>query len=306
MGQISQIFQPPLLWQQFEDLTQGVFREVFGDPSPSKSGRQGQPQQGVDVYGYHVRTKILIGVQCKQLDQRDANNRLLPGCAITEKMLNEEYNKALGFSPKLNLWILATTAKRDGKIQNQVRMLNDRSLKEGNFGVQLWCWEDFITFLNSYDDLQRQYYSTILSFQSHADQDRVILDLYAMAFSRPAFQVSMSFERPEEFMDAISDTKRAMNTGELRDRKTGEIIRKVLGGRRYIETIAWRKACNEVYLILDKINQEFMTGQANGKIYHSGTTLIIDPQLERTLEGYRVQCLAKMNLLFTSAGLPTI
>jgi len=39
MGQITQVFQPPLLWQQFEDLTQTVVEIVYGFTTADKIGR---------------------------------------------------------------------------------------------------------------------------------------------------------------------------------------------------------------------------------------------------------------------------
>lgn len=235
MGQLTQFFQPPIYWQQFEDLTHALFQRVFGDSTATKHGRPGQSQDGVDVYGIYSRGGWLVGVQCKRMDERDDNNNPLPGGAITRKILRSEYDKALGFSPKLGQWILATTAKRDAKIQEVARNLDEESRKAGNMGVKLWFWDDYVTYLNNFDDLQRQYYSSVLNLRTDEDQDILILELYAMAFSRPAFQVLLRHEGPpDEFLDAIRDTKRALNTGELVDRQTRHVIRKVLGGRRYI------------------------------------------------------------------------
>ncbi|MCP4555122.1 MAG: hypothetical protein GY836_06840 [Herbaspirillum sp.] len=41
---------PPLRnWQDFEDLCCDLWRRLWNDPTAIKHGRQGQPQQGVDV-----------------------------------------------------------------------------------------------------------------------------------------------------------------------------------------------------------------------------------------------------------------
>jgi hypothetical protein len=77
-----------------------------------KIGRPGRAQDGVDVYAAKTRAGA-IGVQCKRLDDLDANNNLLPGGPIDRKLLRSEADKALAFRPKLDVWVLATTAKRD-------------------------------------------------------------------------------------------------------------------------------------------------------------------------------------------------
>jgi hypothetical protein len=135
------------------------------------------------------------------------------------------------------------------------------------------------------------------------DQDKLILELYAMAFSRPAFQVALRHEGPpDEFLDAIRDTKRALNTGELVDRQTRHVIRKVLGGRRYISNDSWRAACDLIYTLVSKLESEFKDGQADGRI-QLGKTLQVERQLELRLEGIRSKCVHELNKVLTNAGL---
>jgi hypothetical protein len=50
MGQVTQFFQPPLYWQQFEDLTQSVVELAYGVAMADKIGRPGQAQDGVDGF----------------------------------------------------------------------------------------------------------------------------------------------------------------------------------------------------------------------------------------------------------------
>ena len=105
MGQVTQFFQPPLYWQQFEDLTQSVVELVYGIATADKIGRPGQAQEGVDVYA--ARTSVgSIGVQCKRLDDLDENNNPLPGGPINRKLLKSELDKALAFRPKLDIWVV--------------------------------------------------------------------------------------------------------------------------------------------------------------------------------------------------------
>src|SRR5829696_1752177 len=101
MGRITQSFQPPLYWQQFEDLTQSVFRLIYALPHADKIGRPGQAQKGVDVFGVTSRFAA-VGVQCKRLDDLDENNQPYPGGPITLKLLKAKADKALAFSPRLD------------------------------------------------------------------------------------------------------------------------------------------------------------------------------------------------------------
>jgi hypothetical protein len=241
------------------------------------------------------------------MDELDENNNPLPGGAITLKILKSEHQKALGFRPKLKLWILATTAKRDAKIQELARRLDEDSRQMYGMAVKLWFWDDFVTHLNNYDDLQQQYYSSVLNVRTSDDQDILFLELYAMAFSRPAFQVPLRHEGPpDDFLGAIRDTKRALNTGELLDRETRHVIRKVLGGRRSIENDKWREACESIYSLVSELESEFKDGYADGRIELKGQMLRVDQQLKTRIKDLRSKCISELNKVLNSAGLPLI
>ena len=110
---IDQAFQPPLYWQQFENLTEGTCRIRFQCPTTAKNGRVGQPQCGVDVFGIDGHSGKSFGVQCKQMGERDENNHPYPGGALSLKIVKDEAEKATKFQPQLQVWIIATTAKRE-------------------------------------------------------------------------------------------------------------------------------------------------------------------------------------------------
>ncbi len=112
MPTVSQFFQPPLYWQQFEDLANALLSEVYNIPDAQQFGRSGQAQDGVDAFGRSKRYGM-IGIQCKRLSDLDENGIPLPGGPITQKLLREEAAKSIGFQNKLSIWILATlTAPR--------------------------------------------------------------------------------------------------------------------------------------------------------------------------------------------------
>ena len=301
-----QAFQPPLYWQQFEDLTEAVFPYLYGNAQGQKIGRPGQAQNGVDVYGRCLRTKRLIGIQCKRMDELDENNHPLPGGPITKDILKVEYEKALNFVPKLDEWILASTAKRHEPAQRAARLLDQESQSKGDFAVRLWFWDDYVTYLNNFADLQRRYYRNVLNVRSSEDLDRLTLELYAHAFNRPAFHDPFYDENPDDFLQAIKDTQRALNTGELVDRQTRQVIRKAIGGRRAIHERYWRETCDQVYAKLQELKETFQSGLRDGKIKGSGYTLVIDPQMRKRLELLRQDCIDDLNSVLLLAGLQTI
>jgi hypothetical protein len=168
MGQLTQFFQLPLYWQQFEDLTQSVVQIAYGAAQADKIGRPGQAQHGVDVYAGRSRVGA-VGVQCKRLDDLDANNHPLPGGPISAKLLRAEAAKALAFTPQLDMWILATTAKRDASTQLHARALDEEYRGQGRFQILLWSWDDYVTWLNAVPDLQHWYYDRVIQIRDVRD-----------------------------------------------------------------------------------------------------------------------------------------
>jgi hypothetical protein len=305
MSSITQYFQPPLYWQQFEDLTVQVFSIVYNDPRPAKHGRPGQAQNGVDVIG-RDRENRLIGIQCKRMDELDNNNMPLPGGSISKKLLNREIKKAHSFSPQLSTWVFATTAKRDAHIQLYAFDLDQKSRANGSFGIQLWFWDDFVTDLNRNHDLQQWYYSQVIQVRSSDDQDRIILEMLGEAFARAAFRMPLTLETPDDFVQALKDTQHAINTGELKDRETRRVIRKAIGGRR---AIADNKVSDHLRAADEKVHklrEQFELNTAQGVISRSGSLLVIPPALHSTLNTLRDEAVAAVNLALRHAGLKPI
>ena len=306
MSTITQYFQPPLYWQQFEDLTAGVFEAVYKDPRPTKFGRPGQSQNGVDVYGHESGNGQLIGVQCKRMDERDENNQPVPGGAITKRLLDAAIKEARGFSPRLDTFVLATTAKRDAAIQRYALNLDNRSRKSDSFGIQIWFWDDFITDLNSHYDLQQWYYDKVIQVRSSADQDKLILELLGEAFARAAFRTPLHLETPSEFLQALKDTQHAINTGELKDRETRRVIRKAVGGRRAVQDTSVNDLLRVADENLQKLREQFQQSIVQGIIQQSGRLLIIPPALQSDLTALRETAIKFVNSALKHLGLQPI
>ena len=303
MSRVTQQFQPPLYWQQFEDLTEGVFRYTYDDPKPQKIGRLGQSQDGVDVFGkYRHQT---IGIQCKRMDELDHNNDPYPGGVITEKFIRDAITDAENFTPNLDIWIMATTAKRDSKIQAYSRELAEGRRASGKFDIQLWFWDDYVTDLDRHHQLQHWYYDQVIQVRTPDDQDELILELMAEAFARAAFRSPLNHESPTEFIQALKDTQCALNTGQLKDRETRRVIRQTIGGRRAVSDATAGKELSIADEELQKLREVFHEN-LDKHIRQSGSCLIIEPRLLGELNAYRDGAIAAVNRALISMGLSKI
>lgn len=307
MGSVSQFFQPPLYWQQFEELCVGLLTETYDVPNAQQVGRPGQAQSGVDIYGRSARFGM-IGIQCKRLAELDENNNPFPGGPINRAFLRKEANAALAFQPDLRLWILATTVRRDTRVQAWVDELNDEwdRAKRDRIAI-VWTWDECISALNNYPRLQRDYYRDVIGVRAPADLDEIILQTFAMAFQRPAFEMPLHCESPTEFLDALKDTQRAVRTGELVDRESRHVIRKAIGGYRELSDVSARETLGEIDRCLRRLRSALEQGLKDGTIQRtSGYLDIRDRSLADYLETLRECCVDDMSRVLVRAGLPPI
>jgi tetratricopeptide (TPR) repeat protein len=145
----------PKDWQDFERKTRELFACVLADPNAQMNGRSGQPQNGVDIWGYRNEDRsILVGVQCKK-----------SGDEIEIAELEAELEKAKGFRPLISEFILATTAPRDTKIQRIARELTERLSRAGRpIRVAVWGWEDLEEQAAKYADAWKAFDPTYNPF----------------------------------------------------------------------------------------------------------------------------------------------
>jgi hypothetical protein len=107
----NRVLPPPKNWQDFEHMCFDLYSRLWKTNDAEMHGRRGQPQAGVDVYGTdRVEGGRFVGVQCKGKDQDY-------GGELTEKELRAEIEKAEIFVPPLDVFVVATTAPNDEKIQ---------------------------------------------------------------------------------------------------------------------------------------------------------------------------------------------
>jgi len=140
------VLPKPKDWNEFEDICLSASKLRWGNPNFTRFGRQGQQQNGVDIYGYDIFGR-LIGLQCK--------NTL---GALTEKIVESEVCNAEAFSQPLLELNIATSASSDVNLQRYVMELSRQRVANGKFGVAILFWSDIEQELSkSRNELERFY-----------------------------------------------------------------------------------------------------------------------------------------------------
>lgn len=129
----------PQNWQDFETLCKKLWSEEFASKNFKKNGRNGQKQDGVDIYGIPKGQANYYGIQCKL---KTDNGKL------TAKEIAEEIAFAEKFEPPLEHLIIASTTPKDVEIEKFVRLQDIERRKQKKFGVELYCWEDIESLLS--------------------------------------------------------------------------------------------------------------------------------------------------------------
>ncbi|MBH3344151.1 hypothetical protein I5O09_10375 [Pseudomonas parafulva] len=206
-------FPPPANWQDFQTLTLRLVEQMCESTTVREYGRQGQRQDGIDVYG-EMPGELHLGVQCKQMK---------PGKKLTLQLIQAEANAALSFQPGLDVFVIATTLAEDTALHKAVTILN--ASNNYSFKISYWSWNYFNDKLNRSSKLMEESYR---NYAKSFDVSEHLLELEALceAFSRPAFIDDFHHELSTgDFIHALGDTTLFLQTGLLRDRLTGELLR---------------------------------------------------------------------------------
>ncbi|MFA5967159.1 MAG: tetratricopeptide repeat protein [Patescibacteria group bacterium] len=142
---------PPGEGGVFEEFCVGLAKVLANDPMAQRNGRNGQSQDGVDVFARYNRGAEHWGFQAKKKDQ-------IKGEKLTEVDIQTEVGKAKNFSPSLQCYFIITTAPRDSAAQGIARSITEAHSKEGLFSVHIWGWEDIREFLLKNKDLLFDYW----------------------------------------------------------------------------------------------------------------------------------------------------
>ncbi|MDN3655405.1 hypothetical protein QWZ08_07205 [Ferruginibacter paludis] len=167
----------PKSWDEFEDICLSSFKLRWASPNLTKHGRQGQPQNGVDIYGEDNLGQI-VGVQCKNYDLE-----------LTMKTIEEEIEKTESFKPDLKAFYIATTAPSDTKVQSAVRIISGKRVVANKFPIGIFFWNDIIQDLANNESVFSKHFPqfNIKGSNTHNGQKLLaVLDLvyYGVNFSQ--------------------------------------------------------------------------------------------------------------------------
>lgn len=121
---------PPKSWDEFEAIVCSAAKNRWKSPDFTLHRRQGQRQDGVDVYGRDENGR-LVGVQCKNT-----------WSGVSTATVEDEVDKAESFKPPLAHLYIATTADTDKNLQVFLRELSVKRLEAGKFEVSILFWTD--------------------------------------------------------------------------------------------------------------------------------------------------------------------
>lgn len=307
MGQIAMALPPTLIWQQFETLTKDVVAIHYNDPDAHAYGNPGSAQNGVDVYCNENSNGRLIGVQCKRLGKTDSNGQVLAG-GLKMKHIDEEIKKAESFKQPLDHYVLATTDSRRTELQDYAIEINVQRKSAGKFTFDIWFWEDYLGHLHQQSNLLEWYYSNVLQLKGVYSFEHQILYLIQMAFSRPAFTTPIHREGGNsELIDALKDTEKALNTGQLKDRETKGVLRVAPGGFGMINTPAWHNGLVKVHKYVKEARAAYNKAKKSGKLAELPDQLVIhDPAIATHLDNLRGDAVRELNNVLKDAGLNEI
>lgn len=132
---------PPRAWDEFEEIVLSAAKLRWDSTDFFRQGRQGQRQDGVDVFG-HDKSRRSIGVQAKNT---------IGG--VTKAVAVTEITNAGSFQPKLDALYIATSAPTDAPTQQMIRELSQAQIAAGSFPVEILFWNDVIQDLAKDDGI---------------------------------------------------------------------------------------------------------------------------------------------------------
>lgn len=125
----------PKSWDEFEDMVCAAAKIRWNIPNFTRHGRLGQTQNGVDIYEV-MNASRTIALQCKNT-----------WGGISKSQVLKEINNAEEFRPKISQLFIATTADRDGPLQEEIRLLCQERQDAGQFSVDIIFWSDICSDL---------------------------------------------------------------------------------------------------------------------------------------------------------------
>jgi len=152
----------PLNWQDFQRCCVPLFRNIIRDPQLQEWGREGQDQQGIDLFGFRDRDpKQPVGIQCKRINE-----------PITEETIRADVAKARKLRPDLTELTFASTSERDAKIQAAAAQIT-QELHAGGWScrVSVMGWQDLRLEIAKYPDALEAFLPSSRVFGQQVQQE---------------------------------------------------------------------------------------------------------------------------------------
>ncbi len=144
----------PENWEDFESLCKKLWGEIWYCKEIKKNGRKGQIQNGVDIYGIPKGENSYYGIQCKGKDEYSHKQ-------LSKDEIDREIELAKSFTPPLAKLFFATTANKDSKIEEYIRIKDLENRQQGLFEIHIFSWEDIVDLI----DENRETHDWYLSLQ---------------------------------------------------------------------------------------------------------------------------------------------
>ena len=223
----------PKSWEEFEEIVCSAAKIRFNNPDFSLHGRQGQAQDGVDVYGDDHKGH-LIGLQCKKTS-----------VGVSKATILDEISKAEAFEPPISKLYIATTAEADVKVQTGVRSLSAERVSKGQFAVQILFWGDIWSDLTKDKASLYQHYPELKPIAPGSSHDRRVFENFMTLL---AFEPSIEMLKSHDFRWPFyrSVLKPLVDFAESWDSPTNDLIDSVLRDRLNALHAAARKLVNEI------------------------------------------------------------
>ena len=272
---LQKTLRKPENWQDFESLSKKLWGELWEIPHKvKKNGRLGQPQNGVDVYGIPKNEKGYWGIQCKGKNDDYLN------ATLTTKEIDEEIEKAKKFSPKLEVFIIATTQSKDVVIEQHVREKDIESRNAKRFEIILFCWEDIVELieenrqtLNWYLGINnyREKYNFDVTFENGTNQIKLTPKFLKLTTKYKT--IHPNFELPKHYQIVLPKIPTMFESNEInRSWCSLEITLKNTGSVT-IEDWYLKLKLNEAMKISDGFHVHFLLNEGTKKMMYDNRTL---------------------------------
>lgn len=148
MARMRSSYNIPKSDDAFELLCLKILRRKWNCPGLVQYGKRGERQHGIDLFDPTAQSPIRAA-QCKLHEP----HKTLPPAEI-----EAEVEKAKSAPYKLELYVIATSAKPSGEAQRKVFEINQKHREQGLFRVEVLHWRELEDLLDEYADVREELY----------------------------------------------------------------------------------------------------------------------------------------------------